>query len=201
MHDQLASLPPSSPPPMMLEPIRGRNHNILPSDLYDPVTYQESPGELVTGAESTAYSKWFSTDGNFSWEKCHILDYDEEQSRYLIEWETGSTKYVSRLNLRHNADDQSEYTKRIADADILRKRAEQIMLFHSEVANIQCDESHPVMLMTKYILKYLQGVTWKVSSGNYRNSAKYRALAPSDRFKPKTWKQMKTHCKIEDFFE
>ena len=46
------------------------------------------------------YSKWFKNDGNFEWRKCLIKKYCENEERYLILWQTGKEKLVSRVNLR-----------------------------------------------------------------------------------------------------
>jgi hypothetical protein len=101
--------------------VRDGDHNILPSDLYDPVTYAERPGELAVATDTSAFSKWYDTKGNCTWEPCTILDYDQEQGRYLIKWPTGVQKYVSRLNLRHQQDNDKTFSKRIEEAEVLRK--------------------------------------------------------------------------------
>lgn len=61
--------------------------------------YQDEEG-VVYG-----YSKWFHNDGNFSWKKCRILNFDPSDERWVIEWlSSGVNKKVSRANLMFEAE-------------------------------------------------------------------------------------------------
>lgn len=38
-----------------------------------------------------ARSRWFLSDGSWTWEPCFILDFYEEKNEFLIEWHPGAT--------------------------------------------------------------------------------------------------------------
>lgn len=73
-------------------------------------------------------SKWFHSSGKWDWRECSVLAYDKDKQKYLIEWdESKKQKYVNRLNLKFDEEDEKAFEKRI-QAAIQRRMLSEAML-------------------------------------------------------------------------
>lgn len=73
-----------------------------------------------------AQSQFHRDDGTFAWTPCYVLEYREEDMRYLIEWRgidaasSAKQKWVSRLNLMFDCETEAMIHARVAAAKALR---------------------------------------------------------------------------------
>ena len=80
------------------------------------------------------------------------------------------------MNLRFKElDDPAGFKRRITNAEINRKKAEQIMQFHTDIANMPVEGQTPTITVTRFILSYLSGNSLDVSEKNYRDPLFYRS--------------------------
>ena len=112
--------------------------NYLPLDMYDPVFDPLSPQEMLENYKTLSpravgYSKWFFGNGTYEWRKCTIDKYDLEKEQFLIQWQNGVQKYVSRINLRLENESESSFEERISEARKIREDAEISLRFNALV--------------------------------------------------------------------
>ena len=105
----------------------GPNH-ALKLEWFDQADYEdpEKWAALETGT-IPAKSKFLGTNGEMEWQPCEVMAYDVHESRFTIEWESGKTKDVSRLNLMLDSENQDDFEQRIATAKRMRDLAENTM--------------------------------------------------------------------------
>ncbi|KAG1667278.1 hypothetical protein FOA52_012567 [Chlamydomonas sp. UWO 241] len=74
-----------------------------------------------------ASSRFYDTNGGFSWAPCYVTEYEPESDRYCIQWQAGNpsagkTKWVKRLNLLFD-DERTGFRSRLREA---RRRKAQV---------------------------------------------------------------------------
>lgn len=114
----------------MADPQSG-NGQFLPLDFY----YIESEygGDLIqkysdNNGISIGYSKWFDTQGGFTWEECRVIGYSNEEDKYEIIWNKNKkTKLVTRVNLMFKLEDREQFEEHLKTAEFHRKRSEIFM--------------------------------------------------------------------------
>lgn len=113
---------------------RTDNTKFLPLEMYNPHNDNDSPKSFIKKirekhGEARVYSKWFFADGTFEWKKCTILKFDKNVDRYLIQWENGSKKHASRINIRLLEESEDMFEERLISAGQYRDKAEVIMKY------------------------------------------------------------------------
>ena len=106
----------------------------LPLEMFDDSTYEEYPiSELMKNPY--AYSKYQDIDGENYWAPCYVIDYDEENRIFTIEWDndTHKRKKVARFNLRFEQEDYDKFEKRIQAAKKLCARRENELRFEARI--------------------------------------------------------------------
>eukprot|EP01012_Entosiphon_sulcatum_P008694 TRINITY_DN14772_c0_g1_i1.p1 TRINITY_DN14772_c0_g1~~TRINITY_DN14772_c0_g1_i1.p1 ORF type:complete len:4302 (+),score=681.03 TRINITY_DN14772_c0_g1_i1:35-12907(+) len=64
-------------------------------------------------------------NGNITWAPCRVQEYNEEENSFLIRWESSAQlKWVKRLNLIFDDEDERLWHRRVAQAEALRAEAE-----------------------------------------------------------------------------
>lgn len=73
--------------------------------------------------------------GDFTWEACRVLSYDEDTELFSIAWrDGGGHKCVKRLNLLLAGESRSAFRRRLQDARRRRAECEATLRFHKHVA-------------------------------------------------------------------
>lgn len=106
----------------------------LPLEMFDDSTFEEYPiSELMKNPY--AYSRYQEIDGDNYWAPCTVLDYDEENRIFTIEWDndTRKRKRVARFNLRFEQEDPDKFDKRIQIAKKLCTQHEYLLRFEARV--------------------------------------------------------------------
>ncbi|OMJ79537.1 hypothetical protein SteCoe_20429 [Stentor coeruleus] len=171
----------------------------LPLDIYDPIIDPLNPekilekysldGEIIKG-----YSKWFFGNGTYEWRSCTIESYDNEKEQYLIKWPNDHKKYVSRINLRFENEDEKEFELRITEARKCREDAEIALRYNAMILqNTHKIPNFPTALISQIIL-FLSGKS-KSNLIYYRNAEDYIKIPLNEKFNPKRflWKEIVTH--------
>jgi glycogen debranching enzyme len=74
-------------------------------------------------------SKWYHSSGKWEWRSCSVLSFDNEKRKFLIEWDDSSKqKYVNRLNLKFDEEDEKLFEKRIQAATQHRLLSEAMLV-------------------------------------------------------------------------
>eukprot|EP00002_Diphylleia_rotans_P012132 TRINITY_DN2375_c0_g1_i1.p1 TRINITY_DN2375_c0_g1~~TRINITY_DN2375_c0_g1_i1.p1 ORF type:complete len:4335 (+),score=913.34 TRINITY_DN2375_c0_g1_i1:198-13202(+) len=135
------ALPPLSSPPRRVvqtdpqgfptygDEIRGQPVGFFPLDDFDDQSFEiHAPEEWIAAGGPdgiSAFSKYFATDGSWTWEPCRVIGYDRAERRFVIEWQhSKKKKHVSRLNLIFNNEDRSKFSQRLESALFNRQIAE-----------------------------------------------------------------------------
>eukprot|EP00760_Papus_ankaliazontas_P005610 PhM_4_TR1266/c2_g4_i1/m.98871/K10408/DNAH; dynein heavy chain, axonemal len=88
---------------------------------------------LYEGGEVLAYSKYYTkgrttTDGEYSWAACRVLDYHAAEGTYQIRWlSSQNTKWVRRLNIIFSFEDIEKHEERIVKANRRRDAVERTL--------------------------------------------------------------------------
>ena len=84
-----------------------------------------APGASVP-APVTARSRFRGAQGQLSWLPCEVLRHDGASGRFELAWQSsGKTKWVSRLNLLFDDEDEPKFHARVAAAKRLRVAVEE----------------------------------------------------------------------------
>ena len=91
-----------------------------------------------------ARSRWFLSDGSWTWQPCFILDWNEPKNEFAIEWHPGvgdkggknRTKVVSRLNLLLDGEDPNHMEKRREVAAANRLEEEQRLRYRTRLKSM-----------------------------------------------------------------
>ncbi|KAK8896419.1 hypothetical protein M9Y10_014318 [Tritrichomonas musculus] len=104
----------------------------LPLEYFDDSTYEEfSIEELMK--DPNAYSQ-YSNNGQIKWEECTVLEYDEKNGYFTIEWKkTKKKKKVPRFNIRFVRENLEKFQERIAVARSNCIRFENTLRFNAQV--------------------------------------------------------------------
>jgi hypothetical protein len=116
----------------------GARRAFLPLELFDNMEYEtHTPEEWVAfGMAPNQYgtlarSKFYHKDGTFSWEPCNVMRYNGEQNSFEIEWRASHRrKWVKRLNLIFDAEDEEAHHDRVAEAEELRDECEAVLRYY-----------------------------------------------------------------------
>jgi hypothetical protein len=66
-----------------------------------------------------------NTGAGWTWEKCHVLAYDEEKELFLIRWvENQKPKWVRRFNILFSGEKLDDFSRRMEIASIARNEFE-----------------------------------------------------------------------------
>ena len=88
-----------------------------------------------------ARSRWFLSDGSWTWEPCFIVDWNETKNEFTVEWHPGvgdkggkgRTKVVSRLNLLLDGEDPNHMEMRREVAAANRLEEEQRLRYRTRL--------------------------------------------------------------------
>eukprot|EP01043_Picozoa_sp_COSAG02_P012300 COSAG02_NODE_473_length_21601_cov_136.065994_5_plen_1466_part_00 len=91
-----------------------------------------------------ARSRWFLSDGSWTWEPCFIIDWNEAKNEFTIEWHPGvgdkggkgRTKVVSRLNLLLDGEDPHHMERRRDVAAANRLEEEQRLRYRTRLKSM-----------------------------------------------------------------
>jgi dynein heavy chain len=104
--------------------------HFLPLEEFDDVEYEtRDPAEWIAIGHNSggtpARSRFYTQDAGEEWMACHVTEYDADAAAYLVEWNhNGKTKWVKRLNLIFDAEDELLWRERHNVAQQLRVEAE-----------------------------------------------------------------------------
>ena len=76
--------------------------HFLPLEEFDNAELADRDPEhfMCRDGGAVAKSKYYHDDGNYEWVPCRVLEYDEAENSFLIQWEhTQKLKWVKRFNL------------------------------------------------------------------------------------------------------
>eukprot|EP00906_Rhabdomonas_costata_P002297 RCo003671 len=94
----------------------------------DSMTPQEWVNLGRDSGGTPALSKFHFDDSFSDWAPCRVLDYNDEKSEFLIQWnDNANQKWVKRLNLLFDDEDRDQWKKRLQYAVTLRGEAEARM--------------------------------------------------------------------------
>eukprot|EP00755_Sulcionema_specki_P008854 Sspe_Gene.42061::Locus_20407_Transcript_1_1_Confidence_1.000_Length_4089::g.42061::m.42061/K10408/DNAH; dynein heavy chain, axonemal len=157
--------PPPPPEPDLVPTLKGKlgvdpqQSHFLPLEEFDnselgpPCEPQDwiLMGQMGVDAMGTpAKSKYYFDDNQGEdWTPCRVLEYDEEEDSYLIQWvkedgSRGKTKWVKRLNLIFDAEDVDQWKERYRQAWELRNQAEAQMRLYLYVNGMPDDVVTPI---------------------------------------------------------
>ena len=105
------------------------------------VLAEEGPGTKIV---PRVRSRWYLSDGTWTWEPCFLLDWEEAKNEFVIEWHPGvgdkggkgRTKVVSRLNLLFDGEDPDHMEKRREVAAANRLEEEQRLRYRTRLQQI-----------------------------------------------------------------
>eukprot|EP00698_Gefionella_okellyi_P007692 TRINITY_DN1880_c0_g3_i1.p1 TRINITY_DN1880_c0_g3~~TRINITY_DN1880_c0_g3_i1.p1 ORF type:complete len:4251 (-),score=1210.42 TRINITY_DN1880_c0_g3_i1:76-12828(-) len=126
-------LPPLMPATDTLDGVEPPTVPQIPLDLFDsPTMENEQPDDWLKRSAVQpvpAQSRYFEKHGDefdMSWVPCVVLAYDRDLEKYLIEFveHQHQQKYVTRLNLKFDAEKESHYAERVANAARLKEDTE-----------------------------------------------------------------------------
>ena len=92
------------------------NFQAEPLEAYDQALLQkdEDPAHLLKSGINKGFSKFLNTRGEIEWRDCEVVEYIENEKRFLIRWKHDSTtKKVTRLNLRYATESEVQFQERV----------------------------------------------------------------------------------------
>ena len=122
------------------------NTELEPCEPMDWVYMGQVEGKNGTPAKSKHYDQ-NTPEGE--WRKCVVRAYNEDENSYLVEWGDGAqsgaqSKWVKRLNLLFDLEDEGQWQERHRQAAELRDRAEGKMRLHLYIEGMSDDVLTPV---------------------------------------------------------
>eukprot|EP00736_Rhodelphis_marinus_P009962 Rmarinus@m.13206 len=117
----------------------------MPLEYFDNHDFESrTPQEWLELAEdekgTPAHSQYRYANGMQRWLGCRVLAYNKDDDVYLVRWDRdGKEKWVTRLNLRFDSEDETYYEKRLTAAIELRKKVEKRTRMNDFVDNISDD--------------------------------------------------------------
>ena len=178
---------------------RTDNTKFLPLEMYNPHADENSPQEFIEAirkkhGEAVAYSKWFYPNGTYEWKKCRILGFDSRIDRFSIQWENGTKKHASRINIRLLEESEQIFDDRLNSAGLLRDQAEVIMKY---IFLIQSMKNPTTPLPLKIIDCIINRIfsSKKISTKDVRVQLNFIKLSPGDQHNTKRmlWTAEFTH--------
>ena len=87
------------------------NFKAEPLEQYDIERLADiDPAKMLKEGVDRGFSRFLNEDGKLEWRPCEIIEYDEEEQKFLIRWRhDGKTKKVTRLNLMFMLEDEDKY--------------------------------------------------------------------------------------------
>ncbi|KRX00189.1 P-loop containing nucleoside triphosphate hydrolase [Pseudocohnilembus persalinus] len=159
----------------------------LPLDYYnlddediDPSISMQEAKQYSTDGNIWGESKWFANDGTFTWKKCLILGWLEEQSRFKIQWENGKTKLVSRVNLKFKYESKEKFDKKLQAAEYYREMSEIFLKYNYMIDSMQSKSSQLNLEAIERILYFTANFSYKL--GELRNINQFFNLDPSIKY-------------------
>ncbi|EAR99019.2 dynein heavy chain 7, axonemal protein (macronuclear) [Tetrahymena thermophila SB210] len=158
----------------------------LPLDYYNLDEEDLNPHELLNkyyDSESNTiqgYSKWFQNDGKFEWQPCTVLGYNEESQRYVIKWNNGKEKLVSRVNLRFKGESQEQFEKKLEIANIYREISEYYIKYNLMIDTMEDETSTLSDDIIDRVIIFATNYPFKLSQ--YRNPIEFYQLDPLVKF-------------------
>eukprot|EP01060_Flectonema_neradi_P024452 TRINITY_DN332_c4_g1_i1.p1 TRINITY_DN332_c4_g1~~TRINITY_DN332_c4_g1_i1.p1 ORF type:complete len:2023 (+),score=366.21 TRINITY_DN332_c4_g1_i1:62-6070(+) len=118
--------------------------------VHNEIKMLKSSGSQGLPAKSMFFHKGMTTaDGYYAWEPCFVVDYDEEENLYEIQWDTSSEtlknnnvpkKWVKPLNLIiESCEDESSWEQKMESARELRNAAEKQLREHLYINDLPDD--------------------------------------------------------------
>lgn len=175
----------------------------LPLEMYDTHDDQQKPQDFIAQiqlkhGEALVYSKWFFPDGTYEWKRAKILRFDQTVDRFLIQWENGSQKHASRVNIRLLEEPELKFEERLKDAGKYRDQAEVIMKYTFYIDSMKTPTTPmPLRLIDVIINKAFN--TKIVTSKDFRVYLEFSKLLPHEQHNTKRtlWKGELTHMVCE----
>lgn len=99
-----------------------KNFKMFPLENYDEkILTDSSPSILLNMGSIRGFSKWVDSLGTESWKECMILDYNEKEDEFLIQWlSSNALKKVKRLNLIYQNENEQDFKNRVRIAKMKR---------------------------------------------------------------------------------
>lgn len=92
------------------------NFRAEPLEGYDQaIIYKEDePLKYLEQGQNRGFSRFLNQSGELEWRECEIIDFNEEESKFLIRWKhDDSTKTVTRLNFRFAGEAETSFDERV----------------------------------------------------------------------------------------
>eukprot|EP00798_Chlamydomonas_sp_ICE-L_P023581 gene23581-9109_t len=125
--------------------IQTHSSTTLPLEFFDSPEMELTPPEQrleegkaadPNGRGPVGFSRFYNTDGEFSWSPCTVLEYCRERDMYLIEWHaTQRTKWVKRLNLFFQNESRIGFRFRLRQARRRKEEVEREARYHEYVSH------------------------------------------------------------------
>jgi hypothetical protein len=102
------------------------NFKAEPLEQYDIETlYDQDPAKLLKEGIDRGFSRFANEKGDLEWRPCEIVEYLEEEKKFLIRWRhDGTLKKVTRLNLMFAIEQEDKFEHRLLEA--LENRYKQL---------------------------------------------------------------------------
>ena len=175
----------------------------LPLEMYDTHDETKDPNHFINEirskhGEAQIYSKWFFPDGTYEWKKAKILKFDERVDRFLIQWENGSLKHASRVNIRLVEEEEQKFEERLKDAGKYRDQAEVIMKYTFYIDSMTSPTTPMPLRMVDVIINKVF-TTKKIHNKDFRVFLEFQKLMPDEQHNTKRmlWKGENTHLMWE----
>lgn len=137
--------------------IEPEKEKFFPLELFDDDEYElRTPEEWIAQGQQNGGTKARSLffvlkDSKYVWRPCIVKDYDLEKNLFLIEWtnedanfNSSNLKYVKRLNLLFDDEDEQVFIQRKRFAQARRAQAERRVRYLMEVDKISDDKVTPI---------------------------------------------------------
>ena len=128
-----------------IDPEHRTKGSFLPIDFFDDYDYEtHTPEEWLALAGPhgvAAYSRYYHTDGRKEWAPCWVTGFNADEMTFTIVWkESRKQKFVKRLNLIFEGEDEKVYAKRVAEARQRQILAEQTMRYFLYIEELTADD-------------------------------------------------------------
>ena len=124
-------------------------------------------------------SKWFFGNGTYEWRECVVEKFDQDKELFQILWPNGKFKWVSKVNLRFDGEEEGKYERNIEIARKNRMEVE-VSLRYDALMGLP-GENYPVFttVVVQKVLMYLQGKGNRII--NYRDADRNSVMGVEER--------------------
>eukprot|EP01028_Stygiella_incarcerata_P004265 TRINITY_DN1920_c0_g2_i1.p1 TRINITY_DN1920_c0_g2~~TRINITY_DN1920_c0_g2_i1.p1 ORF type:complete len:4143 (+),score=1128.32 TRINITY_DN1920_c0_g2_i1:148-12576(+) len=105
--------------------------SFFPLELFDDLEYEtKRPEEWIKNGTVEGYSLYYSASGEYTWYPCEVVEFSDVENSFKIIWShNGKAKWVKRLNLRFEGENEDLFLRRRQEAYQRREEAEAQMRF------------------------------------------------------------------------